>query len=153
MKFDISDHNNGLSIITADIYYSVTNAIKNTKCELKKHSAPMLKKKLIQKSIEEGWSGQLRIDKKTRITITSIKDEVGLCIQLGNVSRMYADLLKLQVLYNKSVIKAAIIVVALNASAKKMNGNMASFERLEREYALYDSIITVPCIVIGIGED
>jgi hypothetical protein len=44
-------------------------------------------------------------------TVTSMKDEVGLCLQTGNMARMYADLIKLLTLYLDNAIKAAAIIV------------------------------------------
>ena len=153
MKFDVADHNGGLSVISADVYCSVIDPIKKIDFEMKKYSVPELKKILVKKISENGWSGPFRVDNRTHITISSKKGDVGLCIQLGNVSRIYADLLKLQVLYNKGIIKAGMIIVASDYSAKKMSGNMASFERLEREYSLYEEIITIPTVVIGFREE
>lgn len=153
MKYEKSYHNGASEVIDIDIIDSVTDIIEQTEFEMKRYSVPELKKTLVKSLICDGWSGQFRVDGKTRITITSKKRDVGLCLQLGNVCRIYADLLKLQVLFNKGIIKAGIIIVSSEESAKIMGGNMASFERLEREYPLYEEIISVPCAVLGFYEE
>ena len=153
MKYEISYHHHASEIIDSQILDSVTRIIEETKFEIKRYSVPNLKKDLVKSLMCAGWSGQFRVDNKTKITITSKKKDVGLCLQLGNVCRIYADLLKMQVLYNKGIIKAGIIIVSSNELAKIVSGNMATYERLEREYPLYENIINVPCAVVGFYEE
>lgn len=100
----------------------------------------------------QGWSGETRIDKSNNITITSMKENVGLCIQTGNVGRFYADMLKLQTLYLNGKIDTGIVIIPLNNEAKIMGDNLANYERFIRELDLYKKIITIPIHVIGIGE-
>lgn len=41
--------------------------------------------------MEKGWADRVRIVASTNLTINYMKNKVGVCFQLGNVARMYAD--------------------------------------------------------------
>ena len=84
------------------------------------------------------------------MTITSMKDEVGLCLQTGNMARMYADLMKLQTLYRKGAIGSAVIVLPSNRTAKLLGGNVADAKRLERELNIFEKAYDVPTVVFGL---
>src|SRR5271165_2819240 len=77
-----------------------------------------------------GWSSEVPVAAGSDMTITSMKNEVGLCLQTGNIARMYADLIKLQTLYLDNAIKAAAIVVPSNPIAKLLGSNIAESKRL-----------------------
>lgn len=69
-----------------------------------------------------------------------------------NVSRIYADLLKLQALYMRETIKAGIVILPTVKAARSFSGNVASLERLERELPIFSQVITMPVVVIGFYE-
>jgi hypothetical protein len=92
------------------------------------------------------------IDSASKISVTSIKEQIGLCLQTGNMGRMYADLLKLQTIYLRQSIKAGIFIVAVKKAAKTLGDNVVNFERLVRELQIFERSITVPILVIGIEE-
>jgi hypothetical protein len=70
-------------------------------------------------------------------------------MQSGNMSRMYADLLKLQTLYHRQTIKAAIVIVAARSAARQLSYNLANFERLASELVIFENTITVPLLIFG----
>ncbi len=84
------------------------------------------------------------------MTITSRKDNVGLCLQTGNVARMYADIIKLQVLYFDSGISSAAIVVPSQEVAKIIGKNIAQAKRLERELEIFKKAYHVPTLVYAL---
>ena len=86
------------------------------------------------------------------MTITSLKDQVGLCLQTGNMSRMYADLMKLQTLYLDNSIKAAAIILPSKDVAKILGDNIAAFDRLERELEIFKKAYHVPTLVISMEQ-
>ena len=96
-----------------------------------------------------GWSDKTRIDADTQITVTAMKEQIALCLQTGNMSRMYADLIKLQYLYQKDRATGAFYLVPTKDTAKEMGSNMANLERLTAELKLYRHIISIPIVVIG----
>lgn len=96
-----------------------------------------------------GWSDKIYLDWSSKINISSMRERVGLCIQTGNVSRTYADLLKLQALFFKDTIDGGIIIVPVGQTARTIGQNIASYERLYRELSIFDKVVTLPLIVIG----
>lgn len=97
-----------------------------------------------------GWSGKVPVAKGSDITITSIRDEVGLCLQTGNMARMYADLIKLQTLYLDNAIKSAIIIVPSEPLALQLGSNIAQAKRLERELEIFKKAYHVPTLVFAL---
>jgi len=84
------------------------------------------------------------------ITITSMKSEVGLCLQTGNMARMYADLIKLQTLYLNNAIKSAVIVVPSEPVAKILGSNIAQAKRLARELDIFKKAYYVPTLIFAL---
>ncbi|WP_207435385.1 hypothetical protein [Sabulibacter ruber] len=99
-----------------------------------------------------GWSDKVSLQENSNITITSINQEHGLCVQTGNFSRFYADILKLEYLYKKDKIRGAFYIILSKDAAKAMNlSNVVTFERLKRELQIFSDIITVPIKVYGLN--
>jgi len=96
-----------------------------------------------------GWSSRVRLSHSSQISITATNGDVGLCLQTGNMSRFYADLLKLQYLHQKGSIRAAIYLLPTKSTAEIMGSNLAHFERLIQELKMFSDVITVPILVIG----
>lgn len=97
-----------------------------------------------------GWSGEVQVSKDSDMTITSSKDNVGLCLQTGNVARIYADIIKLQVLYIDNAISSAAIVVPSQEVAKALGQNIAQAKRLERELEIFKKAYHVPTLVYAL---
>jgi hypothetical protein len=76
-----------------------------------------------------------------------MKGATGLCLQTGNMSRMYADIIKLQTLYLDGAITAAVIVVPSKPVSKMIGNNVAEATRLERELAIFRKAYSVPTLV------
>lgn len=70
-------------------------------------------------------------------------------MQTGNVSRVYADLMKLQTLFVNGRIKAGIIIVATTDCARQYTCNAATYERLVRELEIFSQVITMPLVIVG----
>ena len=84
------------------------------------------------------------------MTITSMKGNVGLCMQTGNMARMYADLIKLQTMYLDNAIKSAAIVVPSQPMAALLGDNIAQASRLERELAIFRKAYHVPTLIFAL---
>ncbi|XHS77072.1 hypothetical protein ACFJGW_15255 [Burkholderiaceae bacterium UC74_6] len=97
-----------------------------------------------------GWSGEVAVSKDSDMTITSSKDNVGLCLQTGNVARIYADIIKLQVLYFNNAISSAAIVVPSQEVARAIGKNLAQANRLERELEIFKKAYHVPTVVYAL---
>jgi hypothetical protein len=98
-----------------------------------------------------GWSDSVRIDTRSKISITSVFGDTGLCIQTGNISRYYADILKLETLHRNQAIQGAVYILPLKEWAKELGSNRASFERMVEELQIFEATITIPMMVFGIS--
>ena len=58
----------------------------------------------------DGWVKGLTVG-NSRLSIGYAFEQTGMCIQLGNTSRVYADLLKLETLFRLGKISQAVLVV------------------------------------------
>lgn len=146
MTTKIYDHRSGLNVVPNDF-------VENIKVILNEADSLVFDKSfknhIRDKLRLDGWTGEYRLDIYSRITITSYKNEIGLCFQTGNVGRIYADLLKLQTLFTKGKIKAGMILLPTISKAKQFGTNTANYERLVRELPIFSQVITMPIVVVG----
>jgi hypothetical protein len=105
---------------------------------------------ILNKLRSAGWSKEVRLSSLSGITVTSMQQNTALCLQTGNMSRFYADLIKLQYLFVIGNIQDAVYIVLTRKLAKQLGSNLAHFERLVEELKLFDKVITVPMLVVGI---
>lgn len=132
---------------------SVTCALNDAVVSKRSPKAAVIRKKILGLLHADGWSGRAKLDNASGISIASVKGSTALCVQTGNMSRFYADLLKLQLLYTRNKITAAVFVLPTQALAKRLGSNIASFERLVRELELFRDIISVPSVVYGLSDE
>ncbi len=96
-----------------------------------------------------GWADRVKIS-ENNLTVSFVKDNVGICLQLGNIARIYADILKISYLGRKGIIDVGVIIVPDESEAKKLGGNYANFSRLSREIVLFSEIINFPILAMSI---
>lgn len=118
---------------------------------IKRKSAKEFRSDILRTLAELGWSDRVRIDQRSNINITSVLHETGLCIQTGNMSRFYADILKLETLFRKNLIKGAIYIIPLKSWANEIGSNVANYERLIEELDIFSATVTIPIVVFGIS--
>jgi hypothetical protein len=97
-----------------------------------------------------GWSSEVSVSRDSDMTITSLKNGVGLCLQTGNMARIYADLMKLQAMYLDNSIKSAAIILPSHPLAKQLGSNIAQAKRLERELEIFKKAYHVPTLVFAL---
>lgn len=132
-----------------DIWKEIEETFTNSKLSLQKGETAELKRQISNKLNQLGWSDDITIE-PTKLTINFIKKRVGLCFQLGNVARIYADLLKIQSLYRKKIIDSGVLIVPMKKEARTLGSNHAQFERLVEEMRLFNEIIDLPLVIIGL---
>lgn len=148
MKLILQDHKGGAKLIDAYLQDEVKNAIV--------HSSSLARATPARESIlntlrtKNGWSDEIIVSADAKISITSRKGDFALCVQTGNMSRFYADLLKLEYLFHESRIKAAIYIIPTKALAVEWGQNIVNFERFTNELKIFSKIINTPMVVIGI---
>lgn len=68
----------------------------------------------------------------------------------GKCGPIYADIIKLQVLYFDNAINSAVIVVPSQEVAKVIGKNIAQAKRLERELEIFKKAYHVPTLVYAL---
>ena len=109
-----------------------------------------IKRKISDRFNRKGWADKVKVG-NSNLTISFIKSKIGVCFQIGNVARTYADILKLMQLHKKGIIDVGIIYVPHKIESKKMGANYAQYDRLAKELAQFKDIITAPILVIGLS--
>ena len=148
---DTYSHLNALEIIkNRGVYLEIHNCMNQESVLIEKGN-PLY----INKSIEDyfnsmGWADDIKL-KNSKLSINFLKSRVGVCVQFGNVARMYADILKLGYLFNEEIIDAGVICVPHQIESKMLGANYARFDRLRTEIKLFHKIINVPILVIGLS--
>lgn len=99
--------------------------------------------------LADGWVKGLAVN-KSKLKIGYASDDAGMCIQLGNTSRVYADLLKLETCFRLGNIKRAVLVVPSDEYSLSLGTNYAAFTRTEQDIKVLSPTITVPIILIAI---
>lgn len=149
MKILSYSHRCGKEIVPSNLIDDVESAFGMIDSTVSRYEISAIRARIIEYLLSKGWSDKLILARGSNISITSKKQDVGMCIQTGNVSRMYADLMKLQALYLRESIKAGILIVATTECAKHYTSNAATYERLIRELDIFGQVITVPLVIIG----
>ena len=146
-------HNNGEALVPPTTQKRLYRVLREVKGTYKLKSAPKLRRTILDKLKEIGWTTEVPIALKPRVTITSKNGDVGLCMQFGNMARFYADLLKMQCFFENGRITSGIYIIPTKSAAKAMASNMVHYERVTKELELYKNIIDMPLLVIGVGGD
>lgn len=150
MKFTPLSHQSADSLLPAKERQEIENAISSCNVIVKKGSAAKIREELVRLLGNAGWSGEVQVEPPSKITIASKKNGVGLCIQTGgNMSRMYADLVKLQKLYVENSIKAAAFILPAAPAARVLGQNVANADRLIAELYIFRKVIHMPIAVFA----
>lgn len=150
MNYEFQSHNDGISLIDPSISTQVFDVIHRIDLSYKINVAQSLRRDLLTQLKMIGWSEGFKLDSNSEITLTSYFNHIVLCLQTGNMSRFYADLLKLQYVYNINKASAGIYLIPSKSLAKTMGSNIANYERFTNELSLFKKIITMPLIIIGL---
>jgi hypothetical protein len=129
---------------------SIMKLLRAIEPSLEFSSASRIRHATLDQLRTAGWSKEVRLSASSGITVTSMQHDTALCLQTGNMSRFYADLLKLQYLFVSGNIQSAVYIVFTRQLAKRLGSNLAHFERLVEELRLFDKVITVPILVVGL---
>ena len=150
MDVRLFSHQGGCQVINSTEKDELICAIENSTVNLGKGYGPELRANLLERLSELGWSDKAKVAIDYNLTIASTKNRVGVCIQTsGNMSRMYADLIKLQQLYLDNVISVGAFVLPTAIAAKKLGDNLANADRLQKELILFKKVIHMPIVVFS----
>lgn len=148
MKHSTYSHRAGNTKLPASLQNEIALAINNIRIVPAAKMARAIRRAFLDGLT--GWSGEFPVSKGSGITITSLKNKVGLCVQTGNMARIYADLIKLQTLYHDDLIKAAAIVLPSKAVATELGSNIANADRLSRELEVFVKVYDVPTVIFAL---
>ncbi|MCR5713533.1 MAG: hypothetical protein K6F98_01200 [Bacteroidales bacterium] len=149
MNILVSSHRNGEDIVSETLLSDIRDTFSKVEKRVERYEISDIRQGVIDDLQMKGWSDKIFLALGSNISITAKKDDVGLCMQTGNVSRVYADLMKLQTLFMNGNIKAGIIIVATTDCARQYTCNAATYERLVRELDLFSQVITMPLVIVG----
>lgn len=154
MKIQIHNHRNGLSIIDEKMFNITLCSVEQQPVyEMCKNTVSEIKNAILDELLSNGWEKDHRLDSVSHISITASQNKIGLCLQTGNISRIYADLLKLQLLFTQGQLFAGIIILPTKSAAKSLGDNMVNFERVVQELNIFSQIITIPLVLIGFDKE
>lgn len=150
MNCTIHSHCAGSQAISKVIQKEIEAAIKSVSVKPAPRAAPKIRDAFLAHLKSSGWSSEVAVSMDSDMTITSMKNNVGLCLQTGNMARMYADLIKLQTLYLDNAIKSAAIVVPSQPMAALLGDNIAQATRLGRELDIFRKAYHVPTLIFAL---
>ncbi len=128
------------------VYEQLLAIIKNINVKFTDDSKNFRKE--FSKSLRSnGFPSKVQLSPDHRITITTMKENIGICLQLGNIARAPYDLLKLAYFYNHDNSFQGIIICPIEP-----DGNRAYYDRVICELKdFFKDIVQLPIRVIGIG--
>jgi hypothetical protein len=150
VKHALHSHCAGDKAVPANLQKEIASAIAAIAVKPGPGKATKLRAAFLDSLKIAGWSSEVVVAQGSVMTITSIKNEVGLCLQTGNMARMYADLMKLQTLYLNNAIRSAVIVIPSEPVAKLLGSNIAQAKRLMRELDIFKKVYHVPTLVFAL---
>jgi hypothetical protein len=107
----------------------------------------------IEKEFEErGWTPRPMIvsHAESRLAADFKKGPVQVEVQFGNMARWYTDVFKFLLSYAADDIEVGVLVVPMQDAAKRIDENIAYFERVVRELPHAKMAITIPVWVVGV---
>lgn len=152
MITSFSSHKSGDKVIAQDIQNHILQAIAAVTIPIKRGSATNIRKQIIQCLHDFGWSDNVRLDSNSNINITSAYKQIGLCVQFGNYSRVYADLIKLQTLFLRGNIISGVLIVPSPHAARILGQNLANSGRIKKEVEIFNSVFTMPLLIADFEE-
>lgn len=150
MIFSASEHYEGRRYLPKTLKKEVEGAIEAITSPATSGTSKKMRSQFLNSLKMSGWTNELIVAPNSGMTITTYRDRVGLCLQTGNMARIYADLMKLQTLYLNGAIDVAIVVLPSSATAKILGSNIASSERLERELYVFRKTYHVPSVIYSL---
>lgn len=145
-----SNHRDAVDAIPAADIKMVRSVLSNLQASIGTNGQSKVRVAIVKDLLAKGWSEPVRVSPDLNITVTGMKGRTALCVQFGNVGRFYADLLKLQLLYNMGSCDGAIYVALTKSAAGAAASNLTYLERMVKELKEFRGIINVPIKLLGV---
>lgn len=151
MSFARYAHNGADAAVPPGLQQDAEAALCVASADVGNNRATAFRLSVAREMFLRGWSDRVPVAiRQSKLTISSIKERTGLCVQFGNFARVYADLLKLEALRRAGHINSAILVVLDDELARRLGSNLARFERVERELKVFHSVLECPILLLGL---
>lgn len=150
MKVSLHSHCAGSERVPPHILEDVLVAAEAVDVRVERGAAPRIRDQFVAALRSKGWSSEVTVARGSDMSITSMREDIGLCLQTGNMARMYADLMKLQTLYLNNAIQAAVFVLPSQPVALAIGDNIAQATRLERELEIFRKAFYVPTLIVAL---
>lgn len=99
----------------------------------------------------DGWASPVEVSKDMDLTLNLTKEKLVVQIQMGNITRAFYDLMKMQAMHQQDRAICAVLVVPMAEAARRMGSNLAQFERVTKELQqVFFHQVTIPVLVVGI---
>ena len=109
------------------VLIGLRDMIKNLDFEVERGSGPLLREHMMPMLRGSGWSGELLFHSESKLSITAMRESCGMCMQTGNMSRFYADLIKLEYLYINEVIDGGLYIALHQKSSQNYGFQYCQF--------------------------
>lgn len=144
------DHHNALSEWERrDEYEWLTDIFEAPEIKVQPKCTTEIRQYVANEFKKAGWALDVRINQDAQLSVFALKDDLAFQLQTGNMSRAPYDLLKLQYLYQANKIECAALAVPTKLGANKIADNLANAERIGKELAIFDRVITVPILLVS----
>ena len=158
MKFEQYFHQNAKTRIPATILSEVDNALLGIGLPDGPLTTTQVVSSIRKALAKVGWSDEVFLSNESKNTISGMKGAVGLAIQFGNISRIYADYLKLQSLFLDAKLKSAVIIVPAWSFLRDLSrtggtDNRCNLDRIKRELPIFSLVINMPLAVYGVSRN
>ena len=121
---------------------------------IKALSADGTNKRLTAAFKAKGWEITPRIisGSQSELRADAKHGKIQVEVQFGNMARWYTDVFKFLLSYSSDDIEVGVLVVPMQATANKIDENVAYYERVIRELPHAKMGITIPIWVVGVTE-
>ena len=145
--------NNAFDLINRNkiIFSEIEEIINNCQIRFTKGSPKVIKDYFNENFSNNLWIQGVKLG-TSNLSINYIKENIGICLQIGNVARTYADILKLNYFINREILDVGVLIVPHALESRKLGNNYANFERLKNEFNLFSSILSYPLLILEMSE-
>lgn len=99
---------------------------------------------------KRGWDHKGKVIPELSIRFGFRKNKLGVETQFSNIARVYSDIFKLELSYNREKIDSGILILPTKQHANQIGSNLAYFERAKEELVHSRPLYTLPIWLIGI---
>lgn len=128
---------------------AVIDICRQTNASFSNHSTSIVRELLNSSFCSQGWIDKIKIP-FSNMAISYQKGRIGVCVQFGNTCRTYADMLKMQHLFDNDGIDFGIIILPTKNGSNFLSSGVCSLDKFEEDLNIFRDIINLPLLLIGV---